>query len=149
MLSTRPIGTPIRVLVIAEDPRTGTLLMRGLAPTFDVDVETNPLDALACLLDASCYDVVLCDLQMPLFSGPEILAVARRMGVPLAERFVFMTDAARGELSEERHTFGRPVLRKPLSMVAVEIVLRGVVARGETWSRASVAEQPREQAHAG
>lgn len=145
MLSTRPTGTPIRVLVIAEDPRTGTLLMRGLAPIFDIDVETNPLEALACLLDASCYDVVLCDLNMPLFSGPEILAVAKRMSVPLAERFVFMTDGA----ARDRHTHGCPVLQKPLSMVALEIVLRGVVMRGETWSRPLSARHAPEQAHAG
>jgi hypothetical protein len=74
-------------------------------------------------------------MQMALFSGPEILAILRREEVPLAERFVFMSDLGAPKLLSWKETLGRPVLRKPLSMVQLHVVLRAVVLRGEAWQR--------------
>jgi len=125
MPSSLPAHAPIRVLVI-DDPLMGSLLLRALAPTFDVVVEGDPLRGLAELLDDPSYDVILCDVQMPSVTGPEILSVLRRADSPAVPRFVFMTAANATDFPDRRLTFGRPVLRKPLSMTELRAVLRGV-----------------------
>ena len=101
------------------------------AHAFDVDFEEDPLQALATLLDdPPHYDVVLSDVQMPAVSGPEILSVLRRAHSPVAGRFVFMTAANVSDFPGGAQTFGRPILRKPVSMMELVRVLR-TVARGE------------------
>lgn len=126
MASTRPASAPIRVLVIDDDPLMGSLILRALAPIFDVVVEGDPIRGLAELLDDPTYDVVLCDVQMPSVTGPEILSVLRRAASPAASRFVFMTASNATDFPDGRRTNGCPILRKPLSMVEVRAVLRGV-----------------------
>ena len=130
MLPIRRTVAPIRVLVIDDDPLVGNILLRALVPTFDVDVEEDPLQALATLLDDPKYDVVLSDVQMPAVSGPEILSVLRRAHSPVAGRFVFMTAANVSDFPGCAQTFGRPILRKPVSIMELVRVLR-TVARGE------------------
>ena len=131
MLPIRRTVAPIRVLVIDDDPLVGNILLRALVPTFDVDFEEDPLQALATLLDdPPYYDVVLSDVQMPAVSGPEILSVLRRAHSPVAGRFVFMTAANVSDFPGCAQTFGRPILRKPVSLMELVRVLR-TVARGE------------------
>lgn len=76
---------PLRVL-IAEDSEDDALLLtralrhHGFEPEFE-RVETAP--AMASLLTARPWDVVIADYSMPQFSGLEALAVLKRSGLDI------------------------------------------------------------------
>jgi CheY-like chemotaxis protein len=122
-MASKHVYVRFRVLVIDDDPLVCSLLERALRPSFDVVVEGDPIIALEELFEHPRYDVILSDIQMPSASGTELLSVLRRARSPLAQRFVFMTGPS---FPEEWQTFGRPVLRKPLSIAEVHTVLHRV-----------------------
>jgi CheY-like chemotaxis protein len=99
-----PTGSPIspsgfrrrlgRVLVIDDEHLIGQSLRRVLSTENEVVTVTDAIEALARLHAAERYDVVLCDLMMPIMDGIEL---HRRLSITYpeeAERMVFMTGGA-------------------------------------------------------
>jgi CheY-like chemotaxis protein len=99
-----PIGAPIspsgfrrrpgRVLVIDDEHLIGQALRRVLSTENEVVTVTEATEALARLNAGERYDVVLCDLGMPVMGGIEF---HRRLALTLpdeADRIVFITGGA-------------------------------------------------------
>ncbi|MBI5515818.1 MAG: response regulator [Deltaproteobacteria bacterium] len=119
-----------RVLVVDDEPSIGRMIELLLGPEHGVDVVGNGTQALDRLLAGERYDVILCDLVMPVMTGMDLyerLAV----GAPEAlARMVFMTggaftDRAREFLDEVPNAR----VDKPFSPQTLRTLVRSLVAR--------------------
>lgn len=103
-------------------------MVRMLAKDHDVEALDDPMLALARLDDGTDFDVVLCDVSMPMLSGIELYCLAIAARPTLAERFVFLS----GNGSHAVHVFlARPEirsLRKPFDMDMLRAAIDRVIA---------------------
>jgi two-component system NtrC family sensor kinase len=77
--------------------------------------------------DAS-YDLVICDLRMPAFSGPELHAWAVEHRPDLLRRIVFASgDVQEPAAADFLQRTGCPVLEKPFELARLDAVLSAVV----------------------
>lgn len=126
--SSREAREPVRrhVLIIDDERLVGESIARALSDENDVEVVTDAEEAVRVLSSGARYDVVLCDLMMPVFTGMDLYAQIVRRAPQLAARFVFMTG---GTFSPRARAFVEslvtPCLQKPLDMSS----LRAIVAR--------------------
>jgi DNA-binding NtrC family response regulator len=79
--------------VIDDEVAIGKLLRRALQE-HDVTSLDNAREAFALLGQGQRFDVVLCDLMMPVMSGPELHAAVNNLDPQQADRMVFMTGGA-------------------------------------------------------
>jgi CheY-like chemotaxis protein len=114
-----------RVLVIDDDQHAGPLVVRALRRDYDVDVATSSPAALAAIRAGAQYDVILCDLYMPVLSGAELLAVLRAEHPDQAARLFIVTGGAIGPDGEAfLASMGDRVLGKPFDRSALLASLR-------------------------
>jgi two-component system, NtrC family, sensor kinase len=116
------------ILVIDDEPS----IVRGLAQLLrrdghGVDTAANGHRALA-LLHERCYDVIVCDLQMPDLDGPTFYTLLRRQDPTLGQRVIFLTGETESAASR---TFllqsGRPWLRKPSPIATIRRAIQAVL----------------------
>jgi PAS domain S-box-containing protein len=115
-----------RLLVIDDERLVGDAIARTLSEDNDVEVVTDAKQALMRIAEGTRYDVVLCDLMMPVMTGMDFFAEVVRTAPKLARRIVFMTGGAfttRGRAFLE--SVVNPCLEKPLDVSK----LRSVIAR--------------------
>jgi signal transduction histidine kinase len=115
-----------RVLVVDDEPLVGEAIARALSDENDVDVVTEARQALTRVQKGAVYDVVFCDLMMPVMTGMDLYAEIVRAAPKLAGRLVFMTG---GAFTPRARAFLEnvinPCLEKPLDTSK----LRSIVAR--------------------
>ncbi len=117
---------PGRILVIDDEEQVARSIARVLSSEHDVTVVTEAMDALARLKSGEQYDVILCDIMMPIMNGAELLAEVAAVIPEEAARIVFVTGGAL--LPHVREFLDRvpnACLEKPLDIGA----LRAFVAR--------------------
>lgn len=111
-----PASRRARVLVIDDEEIVGRTVERILMRQHDVQLETNPKQALS-RLTRETFDVVLCDVTMPQLSGRQVYEAVLAGNPELARRMVFLTG---GALSDELERFlaslGNTVIHKPFSV---------------------------------
>ena len=122
-----PAGTPCRldVLVVEDDPRVLAASMAALAELGHRPLPCgDPLAAPALLEENGGVDLILTDVLMPRQTGPEMAAglAARWPRLPI----VFVTGFA-GEVNAAEFG-GRPVLRKPFTLAALETAIAEAVS---------------------
>ncbi len=117
---TRSTGSARRrVLVVDDEPLVRDLLGEMLSIHHDVEIVDGGVAALAAM-GASVFDVVVCDVMMPGFSGVDLhRAIAARS--PGAEaRIIFVSGGAFiAEIADAVLATGRPVLAKPFDIEAL------------------------------
>jgi signal transduction histidine kinase/CheY-like chemotaxis protein len=122
----RPAPRRGRILVVDDETLVGTVLQRTLGGEFDVVSVTSGAAALARLRAGERYDLVFCDLLMPVMTGVELHAELERLDPALAGRMVFLTG---GAFTPTTHAFlSRPgivFIEKPFELEAI----RGAIAR--------------------
>jgi PAS domain S-box-containing protein len=115
-----------RVLIVDDERLVGEAIARALSEDNDVEVVTEASQALARIGAGHKYDVVLCDLMMPVMTGMDLYAEIMRTEPKLGGRLVFMTG---GAFTPRARAFVEsvvnPCLEKPLDMGK----LRSLVAR--------------------
>jgi PAS domain S-box-containing protein len=115
-----------RVLVIDDEPMMARAVQRMLASEHEVEAMTDPVSALERLRDGARYDVILCDLMMPILSGMDVYEALLAIDVTQAQGMVFMTGGAyTPRAAEFLESVGNPYLEKPLDRAALQAVLRG------------------------
>lgn len=123
---TRP-----RVLVVDDEPLMGTTLKVTIGEENDVVVCTSGVEARALLESDDGFDVILCDLMMPGFSGMDLFATLSAERPELAERMVFMTG---GAYTAESRNFLRKVpntqVEKPFDIDSLLGLIRELADRG-------------------
>ncbi|MGD0675756.1 MAG: ATP-binding protein [Polyangiaceae bacterium] len=115
-----------RVLVIDDEKLVGLAIARSLSEDNDVAVATEAREALARIAGGDEFDVILCDLMMPIMTGMDLYAEIMRSTPQMANRLVFMTG---GAFTPRARAFlesvNNPWLEKPLDMGK----LRSLVSR--------------------
>jgi len=121
-----------RLLLIDDERAVAESLRHALQDEHDIDTALCARDARAMLETGRDYDVVLCDLAMPVESGADLYAYVLAHYPDLAERFVFMTGGAFTArsikfLEESR----RPHVEKPFELDALRKLLATFMQRRE------------------
>ena len=86
-------GPRTKVVVIDDEELVGNSIRRALR-NHDIQVFTNPIEALEVLRSSEAFDVIFCDIMMPEMSGTELYSQVQMRRPDVAERFVFITGGA-------------------------------------------------------
>jgi CheY-like chemotaxis protein len=116
------------ILVIDDEPS----IVRGLAQLlrrdgYTVEAAANGQHALA-QLQTQRYDLILCDLHMPVLDGPAFYALLTQQYPALRQRVIFLTGNTGGAASRAFLTqSGRPWLRKPSPITTIRRAIQDVL----------------------
>ncbi len=83
-----------RVMLVDDEPTIGAAVRRALAAHHDVVVFTDGHAALEAIAAGPSFDVILCDLMMPLMSGAEFHHALSCTSPDQAARIVFLSGGA-------------------------------------------------------
>jgi PAS domain S-box-containing protein len=83
-----------RVLVVDDDSVVGVGVSRLLSPNHDVEVVTSAAKALDIIRSGLRFDVILCDLMMPVMDGVELHEALSASEPDQARRMIFLTAGA-------------------------------------------------------
>jgi CheY-like chemotaxis protein len=124
-----------RALIIDDEPGVRTVLRRYLTRRgWEVSEVTDGAEAIAHLAGTNerqrpDYDLVICDLRMPVCSGPEIfewVALHRR---DLVGRVVFSSgDVREPTVAAFLESTGAPILEKPFELAELARAITSVVS---------------------
>jgi CheY-like chemotaxis protein len=128
----RQVDRRLRVLVVDDEPMIGSTLKRVLAPAHDVTAVTSGEAAIAAIRGGGDYDVVICDVMMPVLSGVDVYEAVLATHPATAERFVFITG---GVLHERGRRFlesvPNRVVLKPFDIRAVREMVGQIAERAD------------------
>jgi len=117
------------ILVVDDEAEIRDLIRRVLIREgHQVDVAIHGAAGLEAVNDRS-YDLIICNVRMPVMDGPTFYAHIHDRDPHLARRFVFCT----GDIvSLAVRTFlqgtGQPVLAKPFSIATLRELVRGLLS---------------------
>jgi PAS domain S-box-containing protein len=129
-LGARPGSTKRRgrVLVVDDERAVAESLRHALKDEHHVDTASSAQEARAAFDAGQDYDVVLCDLAMPVESGADLYNYAHAHHPTLADRFVFMTG---GAFTQRAVSFledsQRPHIEKPFELDRLRALVDGLV----------------------
>jgi CheY-like chemotaxis protein len=83
-----------RVLLIDDDQMIGNAVHRTLSGEHDVEVLTSAKEALDLIVAGRRFDVILCDMMMPVVTGMDFYDRLLQTVREQAERVVFLTGGA-------------------------------------------------------
>jgi PAS domain S-box-containing protein len=117
-----------RVLVVDDERAVAESLRHALKDEHHVDTAAGAQEARAAFDAGQDYDVVLCDLAMPVESGADLYSYARSRHPALAQRFVFMTG---GAFTQRAISFledsQRPHIEKPFELDRLRALVDALV----------------------
>lgn len=128
--SHRPPPAAVRgkILVVDDDPAICRTVKRVLSAEHDVTALTHPGEALERALHDD-FDVVLCDLMMPVMTGIEFYARVSAAMPALAQRIIFLSG---GALNAEARAFADGVpnrfLEKPFDIGTLRTMIGRYIA---------------------
>lgn len=111
------------VLVVDDDPAVVALIRHALSGSNRISVAGNGQEALSlCAIEP--FDLILCDLRMPVLSGPEFYERLRRRNPDLAASVIFISgDTTNPETRAFVETCGRPLLHKPFTSAELHAMM--------------------------
>jgi PAS domain S-box-containing protein len=80
-----------RILIVDDEAVVAKAIRRMLAPQHEVVIMTSAKEALARLASGERFDVILCDLMMPVMTGVHFYEELLTQSPAHAERIVFLT----------------------------------------------------------
>ena len=121
-------GSPIRVMVVEDDPLLNELLTMAMrAEGWETHSATHGNDALALVRDAS-PDVVIMDIMIPGSDGVEVVRRLRARGDDVPVLFLTAKDELQNKL-EGLSAGGDDYVTKPFSLEEVVLRLRAMARR--------------------
>ncbi|MFI2490515.1 response regulator transcription factor [Promicromonospora kroppenstedtii] len=131
---TRADGSPVRALVVDDEPNIAELLTSALRlEGMDVTTALDGLSAIRAVRE-SVPDIVVLDIMLPDMDGLTVLRRLRQHGDRIPVLFLTARDAV-----EDRVTGltagGDDYVTKPFSLEEVVARLRGLLRRGGTTTR--------------
>jgi PAS domain S-box-containing protein len=118
-----------RLLFVDGERLVGTAFQRALSREHDVLVVDTAADALARLRAGELFDIVFCDVSMPMMTGLDLHAAIERSLPQLATRVVMMTsgedDPRSKDLTKKVKTL---VLEKPIDMDQVRDLVAQILS---------------------
>ena len=114
-----PSVTAAKILVIDDETVVRRLLRRVLSP-HEVVLEADGRHALARLDAGEQFDLIICDLMMPDFSGVDVYAAVSRSHPAMLGRMIFLTGGAFSQASTDFiESVPNTVLSKPFTTAAL------------------------------
>lgn len=83
-----------RILVVDDEEPVAAVIRRALGRDHEVQVLTSAIEAFRRVDGGERYDLILCDLMMPVMTGMELHAELTRVVPEQAERIIFLTGGA-------------------------------------------------------
>ena len=83
-----------RVLLVDDDQMLGNAVGRSLSSQHDVKVLSSAQDALDCIVAGERFDIILCDMMMPVVTGMDFYERLRVSTRDQADRIVFLSGGA-------------------------------------------------------
>jgi CheY-like chemotaxis protein len=126
-----------RVLVVDDDPLVADAIALMLSGAHDVTVVHSGQQALALIARGERYDVILCDVMMPVMSGADLHVRLTAVAPSEAERMVFITGCVSMPASRAfLDRVANPCLEKPFDVhVLRALVDARVLAKREQPSK--------------
>lgn len=87
-------GRSGKIIVIDDDALVGAAIRRALGRRHDVITTTDGREAIERIRSGERFDLILCDLMMPLLSGMDLHAELLAFAPDQAKRMVFITGGA-------------------------------------------------------
>ena len=113
-----------RILVVDDEAPVAALIRRALAREHEVQVLTSATEAFRRLDGGERYDLILCDLMMPVMTGMELHAELTRAVPDQAACIIFLTG---GAFTPGARTFldqvPNPRLEKPFQIQALRCLV--------------------------
>jgi two-component system NtrC family sensor kinase len=128
----------LQVLVVDDDPDWLDALRRGFATlgAARIDQARDAGDALM-LMGRQSYGLVVCDVRLPVVSGPTLFEIARKAFPETARRFLFLTGFPDDQHLARLTAFEQVArLGKPCDLVGLHDAALRVLTRLEPGSRA-------------
>lgn len=113
----------LNILVVDDDAFVARAIRRLLKPSHTVTIANGGIQALE-LMGREAFDVVFCDVMMPMMTGMELHQEVKRRYPEMADRFVFVTGGP--FTPEARGSFDRmtnPCIQKPFTPAELANVL--------------------------
>jgi CheY-like chemotaxis protein len=113
------------VLVVDDDPAVATMIRHALSGSNRIYLAGNGHEALElCAIEP--FELIICDLKMPVLSGPEFYQRLVVRHPQLAASLIFISgDATNPEMQEFLEACGRPILNKPFSSDELRAAIMG------------------------
>lgn len=113
-----------RILVVDDDEMSAKVVRRALAYEHDVATTRDADSALELIASGECFDVIVCDLMMPVKTGVEFFADLSRSSPEHARRVIFLTGGAFTVKAREfLDKVSNPRLEKPFEMPALRALV--------------------------
>jgi PAS domain S-box-containing protein len=120
-----------RILIVDDEPRVRVVLSRALSPEHHVEAVAHGRDALERIRAGKRFDVILCDLMMPIVTGVEVYECLLKEAPGQAARMIFMSGSAPSpKLAQFFADAGNPHLEKPFETAALRSLVRRVLDAG-------------------
>jgi len=120
-----PAANKATVLVIDDDPLVGDAIGLTLGDAQEVTVVSSGREALDRLLHGEHFDVILCDILMPMMTGMDLYAELVAVEPGAANSMIFMTG---GATSARARTFiatvANPCIQKPIDAKELRELVR-------------------------
>jgi CheY-like chemotaxis protein len=130
--TTLKTPTAKKYLVIDDDDNFRYLLINLFEGEAEVLQGDNGKDALA-LMETNCFDVVLCDVNMPIMGGIEFCRNAMSIDKEFAKYAIMLTGDRSGEVRSFCHRNSILLLYKPLSISALKASVKVLLMKnGDT-----------------
>jgi PAS domain S-box-containing protein len=90
----QPAARRGKILMVDDEPVILSILSRALGPSHDCVTTTKASDALQRVRAGEHFDLILCDLMMPVMDGRELYTELGRFAPEQAKKVVFLTGGA-------------------------------------------------------
>jgi signal transduction histidine kinase len=118
---------PARVLVVDDEPNIGTSVRHLLLPEHRLETTTEAREALSRIRSGERYDLVLCDVMMPVMDGQALYEAVLDCAPEQARRMAFVTGGAFTERAQRFLTsVPNPHLEKPFTIEQLLEILRAM-----------------------
>jgi CheY-like chemotaxis protein len=122
-----------RVLVVDDEHLVAESLRLVLADECSVTATTDPTRALADIAEGESFDVILCDVMMPVMNGVELRNRIESVAPDQAARIVFVTGGiVNPEVRALLESVPNAWLEKPLDLEGLRELIRRRV-RSDSW----------------
>ncbi len=129
------------ILVVDDEAEIRDLIRRVLVRDgHQVDVAVHGAAALEAV-GIHPYDLIICNVRMPVMDGPTFYAHVQQMDPQLASRFLFCTgDIVSLTVRSFLFSTGQPVLAKPFSIASLRDMVWGVLGAKPGFYRGAAAK---------
>jgi PAS domain S-box-containing protein len=117
-----------RVLIVDDEPLIATALRRILAVEHDVTTARNGREAMERIDGGDRFDVILCDVMMPVMNGMAFYEQLSKAVPEQAERMVFITGGAFTPAAKAfLDRVSNPRVEKPFQSATIRGLIRSLV----------------------